>query len=65
MKLLFIIQKLLLLPLQVNIDKKLADAPDDKYQIGIVIGTYLPLIVLFALAYWMYYRAKNKKDFDD
>ena len=65
MNILIVIQKLSLLPLQVEITKKLEEAPDDSYQIGIVIGTYLPLLLLFALAYFMYYKAKNKKDFDD
>ena len=65
MDILLFIQKLYLLPLQVNIDKKLADAPDDSYQIGIVIGTYLPLIILFALAYFTYYRMKKRKDLDN
>lgn len=58
----FIITSLLL---QIDIDKKLESAPDDRYQIGIVIGTYLPFIVLVIIAYMLYYRMKNRKDLED
>lgn len=45
--------------LQVNVEEKLKNAPDNGYQIGIIIGSYLPFVVLVGLAYWMYYRAKK------
>jgi hypothetical protein len=48
-----------------NIEEKIQEAPDKGYEIGVVIGTYLPLVLLFALAYYTYYRAKNRKDLDD
>ncbi len=51
--------------LQIDIDKKLENAPDDRYQIGIVIGTYLPFILLVIFAYVLYYRMKNRKDLED
>jgi hypothetical protein len=51
--------------LQIEIDKKLENAPDDRYQIGIVIGTYLPFILLVIFAYVLYYRMKNRKDLED
>ncbi len=51
---------LLFIPLQVDINEKLKEAPDDAYQIGVVIGTYLPLVLLFVLAYYLYYRAKKR-----
>ena len=51
--------------LQVDIDKKLENAPNDGYQIGIVIGTYLPFVLLVVLAYIIYYRMKNRKDYDE
>lgn len=47
---------------QVNIDKKIKSDPNGAYQIGIVIGSYLPLLILVAIAYWLYYRAKKRKD---
>jgi len=50
---------------QVNIEEKLKTAPDSNYQIGVVIGTYLPFVLLVILAYVIYYRLKNRKDLDD
>jgi len=47
-----------------NIDKKLKNAPDAGYQIGVVIGWLLHYILFVGIAYYMYYPAKNKKDFD-
>ncbi|WP_304201215.1 hypothetical protein [Flavobacterium alvei] len=45
--------------LQVNVEEKLKNAPDNGYQIGVIIGSYLPFVILVGLAYWMYYRAKK------
>jgi len=50
---------------QVDIEEKLKNAPDKGYEIGVVIGTYLPFVLLVALAYFVYYKAKNRKDLDD
>ena len=50
---------------QVNIEEKIKNAPNDGYQIGIVIGTYLPFVALVGIAYLVYYKAKNRKDLDD
>lgn len=47
---------------QVDIEQKMKDAPDGGYEIGILIGTYLPFVVLVGIAYYMYYRAKKKKE---
>jgi len=52
----------LILLLQVNIDEKLKQAPDSSYQTGLIIGSFVPFIVLVALAYYMYYRFKNRND---
>ncbi len=51
-----------LLILQVDIEEKMKSAPDQGYEIGVVIGTYLPFVVLIGLAYWMYHSAKKRKD---
>jgi hypothetical protein len=51
--------------LQVDINEKLKNAPDDGYQIGIIIGTYLPFVALIGVAYFIYWKAKNRKDLDD
>lgn len=47
---------------QVNIDDKIKNAPDNGYLVGVWIGYVLPFVILAGIAYWMYYRAKNRKD---
>ena len=47
---------------KVDVAKKIAQAPDKSYEIGVVIGSYLPFIVLVGFAYWMYYRAKKRDE---
>jgi len=50
----------LILPfLQVNVAEKIKSAPDSSYQIGVIIGSFLPFVLLVGVAYWMYYRAKK------
>jgi hypothetical protein len=44
-----------------DISEKLAEAPDKSYEIGVVIGTFLPLIVLIGIAYGIYFYFKKKK----
>ncbi len=44
---------------QVNVEEKIKNAPDDSYQIGVVIGTYLPFVLLALLAYFVYYNSKE------
>lgn len=55
---------LLFLLLQVDIEEKISQAPDKWYEIGVVIGTYLPFVVLVGIAYWMFYKFKNRSDLD-
>jgi hypothetical protein len=53
--------KLLLLFLQLEtICQKMEEAPDKGYEIGVVIGTYLPLILLIGFAWLMFYLAKKR-----
>jgi len=54
----------LILFLQVDIEEKMKNAPDKGYEIGVTIGTYLPFIILVAIAYFIYYKTKNRKDLD-
>ena len=42
--------------------EKIENAPDGNYEIGVLIGTYLPFVLLVILAYIIYYRMKNRKD---
>ena len=48
---------LILLLQQTNIEEKLKNSPDTGYQIGVLIGSVLPFVLLVSVAYWMYYRA--------
>ncbi len=49
---------------KVNIEEKLKNAPLD-YQITYYITSYLPFVVLVLIAYFMYKKAKNRKDLED
>ena len=55
----------ILLLQQVDIEKKMAEAPDKSYEIGVVIGTYLPFVLLVLLAYLIFWRTKKRKDLDN
>ena len=45
---------------QVNIVQKIKQAPDGDYQLGVLIGSFIPFVILVVLAYWMYSRAKKR-----
>lgn len=45
---------------QVNIAEKLKNATDSSYQTGVIIGSFLPFVILIGLAYWMYSNAKKR-----
>jgi hypothetical protein len=49
---------------QIAIEEKIANAPDESYQIGVAIGSYLPFVILIIIAYLMYYKAKKNKTKD-
>jgi hypothetical protein len=50
---------LLLLVQQTNIEEKLKNSPDAGYQTGIIIGSFIPFVLMVVLAYWMYYHFKK------
>ncbi|WP_182835500.1 hypothetical protein [Flagellimonas lutimaris] len=52
---------LLLLVQQTDIEKKMQEAPDSAYEIGVVIGSYLPFVVLVGIAYAIYRYNKKKR----
>jgi len=52
--------KLLTILQNVDIEKKLKDAPDSQYEIGVFIGSMLPFVVLVIIAYAIYRYNKNK-----
>lgn len=47
---------------QSDIEKKMAEAPDNWYEIGVVIGSYLPFVVLAGIAYAIYYYQKKRRE---
>lgn len=47
---------------QTDIEKKMQEAPNSAYEIGVVIGSYLPFVVLVGIAYAIYYYQKKRRD---
>ena len=47
---------------EVDVAKKIAQAPDKSYEIGEVIGSYLPFVVLVGFAYWMKNKTKKRDE---
>ena len=56
--------KLFLLIQEIDITEKVKNAPDSAYEIGLVIGSYLPFVFLIGLAYFLYYRVKKRNNID-
>ncbi|MFD1601237.1 hypothetical protein ACFSJW_22825 [Flavobacterium artemisiae] len=54
--------KLISLLQKVDVAEKIKEAPDSSYQIGVVIGSFIPFVILIGLAYWMYNRAKKRDE---
>lgn len=44
----------------VDVAEKIKTAPDGSYQIGVLIGSFIPFVVLIIIAYWMYNSAKKR-----
>jgi hypothetical protein len=51
---------LLFISIQVDINQKLKTAPDESYQIGLLIGSFVPMVLFAGIAYYLYFKAKNK-----
>ena len=45
---------------KVNIEEKLKNATDSGNQVGVIIGSFIPFVVLVLLAYWMYSSDKKR-----
>ena len=54
MQLLFLIE-------QTKIVEKLKNSPDSAYQTGVLIGSFIPFVLLVGVAYWMYYHFKKSQ----
>jgi len=52
---------LIFLVQQSEIEKKMEEAPDSAYEIGVIIGSYLPFVVLVGIAYAIYRYNKKKR----
>ncbi|WP_170245698.1 hypothetical protein [Flavobacterium daemonense] len=47
---------------KVDVAEKIKNAPDSAYQIGVVIGSFIPFLILGGIALWMYMRAKKRDE---
>ncbi|MDQ6471441.1 hypothetical protein RB619_12370 [Flavobacterium sp. LHD-80] len=47
---------------KVDVAEKIKNAPDSGYQIGVVIGSFIPFLILGGIALWMYKRAKKRDE---
>jgi len=47
---------------KIDVAEKIKNAPDSNYQIGVVIGSFIPFIILIGIAYWMYNRTKKRDE---
>ena len=43
-----------------DIEKKIAEAPNSSYEIGVFIGSMLPFVVLVVIAYTIFRYNKNR-----
>lgn len=47
---------------KMDVAEKMKTAPDSNYQIGVVIGSFIPFVILIGIAYFMYNRAKKRDE---
>ncbi len=47
---------------QPEIENKLSEAPDEGYAIGVLIGSFLPFVLLVVAAYLIYRHQKKRMD---
>lgn len=47
---------------QIDVNEKIKNAPDNGYAIGVWIGNILPFALIVGVAFWMYHRAKNRRN---
>ncbi|MDX6191441.1 hypothetical protein SGQ83_18950 [Flavobacterium sp. Fl-318] len=47
---------------KIDVAEKMKTAPDSNYQIGVVIGSFIPFVILIGIAYFMYNRAKKRDE---
>ena len=54
--------RIISLVVQVDVADTIKNAPDSGYQIGVIIGSFIPFVILIGIAYWMYNRAKKRDE---
>ncbi|WP_162847728.1 hypothetical protein [Flavobacterium foetidum] len=47
---------------KIDVAEKIKEAPDSSYQIGVVIGSFIPFLLLIGIAYLLYNRAKKRNE---
>ncbi|WP_165579400.1 hypothetical protein [Flavobacterium sp. ABG] len=47
---------------KMDVAEKMKTALDSNYQIGVVIGSFIPFVILIGIAYFMYNRAKKRDE---
>ena len=47
---------------KMDVAEKMKTAPDSNYQIGVVIGSFIPFVILIGIAYFMYNRDKKRDE---
>jgi len=50
---------------EIDINKKIKEAPDSSYEIGVFIGSLLPFVTLVIIAYAIYRYNKNRANNDE
>ncbi|HLV69970.1 MAG TPA: hypothetical protein VKY34_04625 [Xanthomarina sp.] len=50
---------------EIGINKKIKEAPDSSYEIGVFIGSLLPFVTLVIIAYAIYRYNKNRANNDE
>jgi hypothetical protein len=45
---------------EIDLNEKIKNAPDNSYEIGVFIGSFLPFVTLVIIAYIIYRYNKNK-----
>ncbi len=46
-----------------QIKEKIETAPNKGYEIGVAIGTFLPMILFFIIIFFVFKKVKDRKDF--
>ncbi|MEM9650318.1 MAG: hypothetical protein AAF969_17720 [Bacteroidota bacterium] len=49
---------------QPDIEQKIKEVPDKAYEIGVVIGAFIPFLVLVGIAYVIYRYNKRRRGLD-